>query len=38
LSGDVDFNATGAFDNDGDYFSNGAISFTPVDCTLVPVP
>jgi hypothetical protein len=35
---DADFAGAGVFDTDGDYLSNGAISFLTYDCKAFPIP
>ena len=35
---DADFAGAGVFDSDGDYVSNGAISFLAYDCKTIPIP
>ena len=37
-TGDTTFAGTGAFDNDGDFSSNGTISFSAIDCKTVAIP
>lgn len=36
VQGDQQFNASGVFDNNGDFFTDGVMTWTPVDCQTLP--
>jgi hypothetical protein len=38
LEGDADYNASGAYDNDGDHKNENLLTWTPVDCKSVTLP
>jgi len=35
---DADFNGTGRFDNNGDYSSDGPVTWTSADCATITIP
>ena len=35
---DMTFAGSVKFDNDGDFLSNGAVMYHPIDCKSVPLP